>query len=154
MTRKKLELLEETIPESYLCSISHELMRKPVLLQCGHLFDESSIKLWFQKQALEGLSPSSPSSSCSSPTSLLSALVSPFLPTLPNSLLLSSYSFLLFSEKEFFAVLSVRRLFLLSLPSIQFLSHVSVSSLTFRNSWKNTRSWILGTQISWKSKKI
>ena len=37
-----------TIPTEFKCPISMDFMRNPVILECGHTFDEPSLKQWLQ----------------------------------------------------------------------------------------------------------
>ena len=43
---------EVDIPNLLLCPISQELIRVPVMLQCGHTFDRASIEPWLQLQSM------------------------------------------------------------------------------------------------------
>lgn len=42
---------DATIPEDYLCPISHEIMRDPVSTVLGHSYDRSAITEWFKRSS-------------------------------------------------------------------------------------------------------
>ena len=34
------------VPSEYLCPITHDIMRDPVVIECGHTFERESINSW------------------------------------------------------------------------------------------------------------
>ena len=44
-----------TIPNEYLCPITLEIMKDPVILEDGHIYEKAAIKTWFQKNSTNPL---------------------------------------------------------------------------------------------------
>ncbi|NGX49964.1 MAG: hypothetical protein K940chlam5_01573 [Candidatus Anoxychlamydiales bacterium] len=43
-----ISLSSRNPPEEFICSLSHEIMKEPVITKCSHTFEESKIKKWLE----------------------------------------------------------------------------------------------------------
>ena len=91
--------MAKTVPITYLCSITHEIMKEPVMDPEGNTYERSAIEEWLRREQKSPITRSPLQISELRPNRALRDLIEEFTSTNPDAVIRTQSSILRFSHK-------------------------------------------------------